>query len=94
MLDKEFLDKVCDQIISETILDDDAELLHTPFTLMYLLSVQHPPIPSYILRALTSHCKEVYSLNEQEIEYVCTKYMEEISDIIYKKELTHKEGLG
>ena len=69
MLDKEFLDKVCDQIISETRIIDDK--VYFSFSSLF-----------------SSHCKEVYSLkNEQEIEYVWEKYKKEVTTIMDKKEL-------
>ena len=89
MLDNKFLDKVCDQIISETRIDDKG-LVHTPFfplpllTPYSLFSRTHPLI-------FYNHCKGIYSLNEQETEYVWIKYKEGIRTLIDKKELIHKE---
>jgi hypothetical protein len=74
-MDKKFLDKVVDQLVSETRLD--YEKVYFPFS---------PPSPSFVIRNLSflsspppsfsSHCKEVYGLNEKEIEYVWKEYRE------------------
>ena len=90
-MNNKFLDKVCDQIISETMVKDD--LLHTPFR-PYLFSPalfhvsffpSSYPFPSFI-----SHCKEVYSLNEQELKYVWVKYKEGLTTLMDKKELSYE----
>jgi len=86
MLDNKLLNKVYEQIVSETRINNDK--LHTPFLDFLLswpirpdsISYFHNPSPSY---SFSRHCKEVYSLkNDQEIEYVWEKY---------KKELIHKD---
>jgi len=86
-MDYKFLDKVVDQIVSETRIDyntqegDDEERIYTPF------SSNHPNFPfkysSLVLfYSFTKHCKEVYGLNKQEIEYVWEEYREIIKDKI------------
>ena len=91
-MNNKFLDKVCDQIVSETRVKDD--LLHTPFR-PYLFSPplfhvsffpSSSPFPSFI-----SHCKKVYSLNEQEIDYVWEKYKRGLTALMDKKEPSHQE---
>ena len=90
-MNNKFLDKVIDQIISETMIKDNK--LHTTFFLHpsvvphYSYSVLSPPSPSFLFSFL-SHCKEIYGLkNEQEIEYVWEKYKKEVTTLIDKKEL-------
>ena len=90
-MDNKFLDKVYEQIISETMIKDNK--LHTTFFLHpsvvphYSYSVLSPPSPSFLFSFL-SHCKEIYGLkNEQEIEYVWEEYKGEIVSIINDKEL-------
>ena len=78
---EEFLDKVCDQIISETIIDTD--YIYTPFyppLFIYLFSYH----PSFHQSPFQKHCKDVYSLNEEEIVYVWKKYRENVETLIYK----------
>ena len=90
MLDNKFLDKVCDQILSETRIDDTK--LYTPFTLPFPISFTFPLIlPFYTCLIFYNHCKGIYSLNKEEAEYVWIKYKEGIRTLIDKKELIHKE---
>ena len=87
-MNNKFLDKVVDQIISETRVKDD--LLHTPFSyLPFSLSFSFslPFFPPSLPPSFSSHCKKVYSLNEQEIQYVWKEYKKEVTTLIDKKEL-------
>jgi len=88
MLDKEFLDKVCDQIISETrIIDDKVYFSFSSLPSLFFRS-SLPLSHLFFPFLFSSHCKEVYSLkNEQEIEYVWEKYKKEVTTIMDKKEL-------
>ena len=85
-MNNKFLDKVCDQIISETRVIDD--LLHTPFSSSLPHFFSSPSLP---LVLFSSHCKEVYSLNEQETVYVWKEYKEGITALMEKKEPSHQE---
>ena len=81
-----FLDKVYDQILSETRIDDKG-LIHFPFFLALHLNYNKDNFFSPLInQRLYPHCKEVYSLkNEQEIDYVWTKYEEGIRTLIKDK---------
>tara|TARA_B110000503_G_C6803730_1_gene272174 strand:- start:38 stop:262 length:225 start_codon:yes stop_codon:yes gene_type:complete len=72
-MNNKFLDKVVDQIMSETSIIDNK--LHAPFAPFFFptLSPSSPPAP------FSSHCKDVYSLNKEETKYVWTKYKEELT---------------
>ena len=80
-MDKRFLDKVVDQIVSETMVDYEKERAYTPF---------YSYIPYYSLSSFfyhyrssfTKHCNNVYGLNIQEIEYVWEEYRRIIKDKI------------
>jgi len=92
MLDKEFLDKVVNQIVSETRIDYDKEEIYTPYFPIIHFTHRRTILLFSILFSsspyLSSHCKDVYGIkDDQEIEYISTKYMEEITTIIEKKEL-------
>ena len=91
-MNNKFLDKVIEQIVSETRIIDNK--LYIPYSSSSFFP--HPPPPSFSLLLspslflpsyFSNHCKEVYSLNEQEIDYVWTKYKKEITDLIEDKEL-------
>ena len=85
-----FLDKVCDQIVSETRVKDD--LLHTPFYSSFSFSLFSSLLFPLFLSpfSFSSHCKEVYSLNEQEIEYIWKEYKKGVTTLIDKKELSYE----
>ena len=81
-----FLDKVIEQIISETRVIDNK--LYTPFLSVLLSPVFLFSFSSY---SFSSHCKDVYSLkNEQEIDYVWKEYKKEVTTLIDKKELSYE----
>ena len=90
-----YLDKVVDQIVSETIVDHDKEEVSVPFprssTLLssspcyffpFLLpfSISFPPVSPH--PSFIKHCRDVYGLNEQEIKYVWKEYRDIIKDEI------------
>jgi len=72
-MDYKFLHRVIDQIVSETKLDYDKEIVNYPFTFYN---------PS-LLHSFSSHCKNVYGLNKEEIDYVWSEYKRIIKDIIH-----------
>ena len=83
-MDKNYLDKVLDQIVSETRIDYEKEKVYTPFTsyplTSYSLFISYTtPFPLTLLR-FRKHCRDVYGLNEQEIEYVWEEYRQIIKD--------------
>ena len=85
-MDYKYLDKVIDQIVSETIIyhDHDNERVNFPFTsqrtfqVSLSLSILSSPSFFYFIK----HCKEVYGLNDEEIEYVWKEYKDIIKDKI------------
>ena len=76
-MDKKYLDKVVDQIMSETTINYEKEKVYTSF------SFPHPTFASspfsYIF---TTHCKDVYGLNYEETEYVWDQFRQIIKDKI------------
>ena len=87
-MDYKFLHKVVDQIVSETIIDYEKGEIQFPFS--YSSPFLSPSLlfsrflfvsPSLYL-FFSKHCKNVYGLNEQEIEYVWTEYKDIINDKI------------
>jgi hypothetical protein len=79
-MNEEFLNKVYNQIISETRIIDNK--IHAPFL---------PSLPFYSFISLFSffvfHCKDVYSLNKEETYYVWEKYKKGLTTLINDKEL-------
>ena len=84
-MNNKFLDKVIEQIMSETrIIDNNLDVPFPPFFFLTLY-LFHPVFPFFY--AFSFHCKKVYSLNDKETEYVWNKYKEGITALINDKEL-------
>ena len=90
-MNNKFLDKVYDQIISETRVIDDK--VYTPFLLssITLLTLHTSSISFLLISSFYKHCKEIYSLNEQEIDYVWNEYKKGVTTLMEDKELSHQE---
>ena len=73
-MDNKFLDKVVDQIVRETTIDYENDIIFTPLHLLFISNLH----PSFII-----HCREVYGLNKEEIGYVWYEYRKIIKDKIY-----------
>ena len=89
-MNKEYLNKVVDQIISETEIDYDRGVIKSHF-LISLISASFLSfsfvlslLPNYLLfpSSFSNHCRDVYGLNDDEIEYVWKEYRETIIDKI------------
>lgn len=81
-MNKNYLDKVLNQIVSETMVDYDKERLYTPFSpfsLLFFLPYHLLPYPTL---PFSKHCKEVYGLNNDEIVYVWRNYQRIIKDML------------
>ena len=84
-MDKKFLNKVIDQIVRETRIDYEKGEIEFPFFsssspsslfFSFFLSSISPPAP------FSKHCKNVYGLNDDEIEYVWKVYEHIVKDKI------------
>ena len=81
-MDKRFLDKVVDQIVSETEIYHDEEEVSVPFPPFSFL---FPFLFSFYFSfplTFTKHCRDVYGLNIHEIKYVWDEYGKIIKDKI------------
>ena len=91
-MDKKFLHKVLDQIVSETRIDYDGEKgrMYTPLTFpSFLTSLTVFDLFSslyssskYVFTFFSDHCKNVYCLNKKETEYVWEEYKHIIKDML------------
>jgi hypothetical protein len=84
-MDKKFLNKVVDQIVRETEIDYDKEEIQFPFfsdSSSFRFYSSYILVSIYVPSSLTKHCKDVYGLNEQEIDYVWEEYKHIIKDKI------------
>jgi hypothetical protein len=82
-MDKKFLNKVVDQLVSETRIDhdqNDDDIIYTPFTSSGVYK-------SFLYRELGTigfynHCRGIYGLEVLEIRYVWSEYKKIIRDEI------------
>mgnify|MGYP003974049627 CR=1 FL=1 len=87
-MDKKFLHKVIDQIVSETRIDYNelSPTLYTPFLPSSLyLSPSFPFLPPSSA-SFSNHCRDVYGLNNDEVDYVWDEYKKIIYDKIKTKD--------
>ncbi len=82
---KEYLDKVVNQIVSETRIDYNTGRIDSPFNIFYHSDIK---ISKYADSDFSTHCEEVYGLNYHEVEYVWVMYRKIINDKISN----HKYG--
>jgi len=90
-MDYKFLNKVVNQIVSETKIDYDQGIIHFPFILHFsvpsLSSFLFSPLffPPFLSSPLSprfffKHCRDVYGLNDDEVKYVWKEYREIVKD--------------
>ncbi len=93
-MNKKFLNKVLEQLVNETIMDFTAGRIYAPaFSLHLPLSSSFPlpltanqtPSPPH---SFSQHCKNLYALNEEEIDYVWNEYRNIINDKINEQEVS------
>ena len=88
-MDKRFLDKVLDQIVSETEIDYVNGRMYTPSSLFHPFFSSFlffPPVYSSFFSSFvcsfSKHCKNIYGLNDDEVKYVWNEYRDIIKDKI------------
>ena len=79
-MDYKFLNKVLDQLVSETRIDYDRRVIESPLPPLFIHFFLSPS--SFFLPSFVDHCRDVYGLNIQETEYVWKEYRETIIDKI------------
>jgi hypothetical protein len=109
-MDHKFLDKVMEQIMSETMVDYDKQIVTFPFpisrfirrlgnnvslpynpcsvnipTYPFLFSTYKPSYPGTLSSSFSDHCKEVYSLNDDEAYYLWGEYSIKIKVMLSNK---------
>jgi hypothetical protein len=92
-MNNKFLNKVVGQILSETKLDYGVETVSPPFLSMSLFGFSffsfHPfsihninSNPLSFSFSFKTHCREIYSLNDDEIGHVWTEFYNGVKDIL------------
>ena len=67
-MNEKFLNKVLNQIVSETKIDSEGRVI-TTFAPSYL-----PSLLSFLFYYFYDHCRDIYGLTEDEIHYLWEKY--------------------
>ena len=84
-MDYKFLDKVIDQLVRETEIHTEFGRIYTPIS-STPSSLPLPFLsPFFSLSPLlffSKHCRDIYGLNDDEIEYVWKEYKQIIKDKI------------
>lgn len=91
-MEKEFLNKVVDQLVYETRIDYDQDSVYTPYHPISSLPLDIETYFPWLLRNHTfptsspltlwffTHCRDVYGLNVNESDYVYEEYIRSIND--------------
>jgi len=96
-MDKKYLNKVIDQLVNETELDHDREIIimksfpipnwpegffTTTFLFFGEVNPRYPVFEGTTHRYFSIRCKEIYGLNDDEANYVWGEYKRIINDKI------------
>jgi len=81
-MDKKFLHRVLDQIVSETTIDYDERTIFLPFSFSPFSYSCYSLQLLLLFSPFSKHCKNIYGLNEDEINYVWNEYKKIIKDKI------------
>jgi hypothetical protein len=73
-MDKKFLNKVVDQLVSESVVDFEKDRVTYPVELSINIFYETPFASYGISSQFVRHCEEVYGLKPDEIKYVWREY--------------------
>jgi len=80
-MNKNFIDKVIEQIVSETKMGHDKSVMDTPFYASFPTHLFFVQSTTFLPTTFSTHCREVYGLNKEETRYVWDVYVDVIRDI-------------
>jgi hypothetical protein len=85
-MNKNYLNKVIDQLVDETILDFIILKIYLPFSTFNSISLKpnHFSKHSRLFYGFYSHCRDIYGLAPVEVEYAWDKYRHIIMDKIFQ----------
>ena len=78
-MDYKFLDKVVEQIVSETEIDYDRKVIGNPFPFPIVFYPHFSRSSRLIPFSFFNHCRDVYGLNDDEAYYAWKKYAKILS---------------
>ena len=81
---EKYYNYVLNDLVSKTEIDHERELIRYPYTHNLTSPLNTIPLlySHYLFSPFIKHCKDVYGLNEQEIDYVWGEYKDIINDKI------------
>jgi len=83
VMDIKFLDKIVDQIVSETTVDYKRDRIYSPFTSPSFISHIYYGASTSFSRYFIKHCKDVYGLKDsEEIDYVLDKFKVKMKEFV------------
>jgi hypothetical protein len=82
-MDNKFLHRVLDQLVYETRIDHDEKKIFFSFFSFSFFLISLSSLFASFFPFFSHHCRDIYGLNEQEIDYVWEEYR---NIIIYKIE--------
>lgn len=82
LMDNKYLDKVLNSLVRETNIDFNMETINMPFFHSfhaypfesYYVPLHLTPSLSFTPPSFTQHCRDVYGLNDDEIDYLWIDY--------------------
>jgi len=91
-MNKQFLDKVVNQILSETKIDYREETINLPYCQTSPYPYRNIPFTIYLLQYPTfkKHCRDIYSLkNFEEMGYVWDEFRENVGKYLVKHQMSN-----
>jgi len=74
-MDKKFLNRVVNQIFGETTMEYNGDCWVTKFPFSYKPYCYNPNLLNHLFREFSEHCRDVYSLNKDERDYLYKEYL-------------------
>tara|TARA_R110000824_G_scaffold183039_10_gene364055 strand:- start:477 stop:734 length:258 start_codon:yes stop_codon:yes gene_type:complete len=85
-MDKKYLNKVVEQMVSESKMGHDKSVMDTPFYTSFPTHLFFVQSTTFLPTTFSTHCREVYGLNKEETRYTWKEYTDIIKDKIEDNE--------
>ncbi len=89
-MDNKFLQRVLNRILSEVYLDERDNKIHFPFlsididhlAILFMDNMEHSISPAIIGTNFYDHCRNVYGLRDEEIDYLWSIFKNIVKDSV------------
>jgi len=89
-MDKKFLTKVLNKILSEVYLDERENKIYFPFlsidinhlAILFMGNMEHSISPAIIGTNFYNHCRNVYGLKDEEIDFIWPIFKNIVKDSV------------